>query len=179
MQGAAAILPRFSDEFDRASPGDAGPNADQSRKTANDSRLRGLAEAHRDAGRRHRGVTPDAVASEVRSRVPSTTLHDDRQERAGIIRASADSYVATQACLICGRNAHHLRFAQSRALGDEFTVPLCRSHHREAHRFDYDVQSLVDRRLMQRLASLLCRATGFTISRRSNRRNAHWRWSCR
>jgi hypothetical protein len=49
--------------------------------------------------------------------------------------------VAQQPCLICGRrpsDAHHLRFAQSRALGrkvsDEFTVPLCRSHHREVHR---------------------------------------------
>jgi hypothetical protein len=33
---------------------------------------------------------------------------------------------------------HHLRFAQPRALGrkasDEFTVPLCRVHHREVHR---------------------------------------------
>ena len=32
----------------------------------------------------------------------------------------------------------HLRFAQPRALGrkvsDEFTVPLCRGHHREVHR---------------------------------------------
>jgi ERF superfamily len=50
-------------------------------------------------------------------------------------------FVAQQACLICGRkpsDAHHLRFAQSRALGrkvsDEFTVPLCRGHHREVHR---------------------------------------------
>ncbi len=50
-------------------------------------------------------------------------------------------FVATKACLICGRrpaDAHHLRFAQSRALGrkvsDEFTVPLCRGHHREVHR---------------------------------------------
>ena len=50
-------------------------------------------------------------------------------------------FVAHQACLICGRqpcDAHHLRFAQSRALGrkvsDEFTVPLCRGHHREVHR---------------------------------------------
>ncbi len=48
--------------------------------------------------------------------------------------------VATQACLVCGRrpaDAHHLRFAQSLALGrkvsDEFTVPLCRGHHRELH----------------------------------------------
>jgi hypothetical protein len=49
--------------------------------------------------------------------------------------------VAQQACLVCGRrpsDAHHLRFAQSRALArkvsDEFTVPLCRGHHREIHR---------------------------------------------
>ena len=49
--------------------------------------------------------------------------------------------VARLACLICGRqpsDAHHLRFAQHRALGrkasDEFTVPLCRGHHRELHR---------------------------------------------
>jgi ERF superfamily len=49
--------------------------------------------------------------------------------------------VAKHPCLVCGRrpaDAHHLRFAQSRALGrkvsDEFTVPLCRGHHREVHR---------------------------------------------
>jgi hypothetical protein len=49
--------------------------------------------------------------------------------------------VTKQPCLVCGRrpaDAHHLRFAQSRALGrkvsDEFTVPLCRGHHREVHR---------------------------------------------
>jgi ERF superfamily len=49
--------------------------------------------------------------------------------------------VSKQPCLICGRHpadAHHLRFAQSRSLGskvsDEFTVPLCRGHHRELHR---------------------------------------------
>jgi hypothetical protein len=51
-------------------------------------------------------------------------------------------YVAKQPCLVCGRqpsDAHHLRFAQQSALGrkvsDEFTVPLCRGHHREIHRF--------------------------------------------
>ena len=49
--------------------------------------------------------------------------------------------IAKQPCLVCGRrpaDAHHLRFAQSSALGckvsDEFTVPLCRGHHRELHR---------------------------------------------
>jgi hypothetical protein len=49
-------------------------------------------------------------------------------------------FVAQQPCLVCGRipsDPHHLRFAQSRALArkvsDEFTVPLCRGHHREVH----------------------------------------------
>ncbi len=49
-------------------------------------------------------------------------------------------FVANQPCLVCGRrpsDAHHLRFAQHRALArkvsDEFTVPLCRGHHREVH----------------------------------------------
>jgi hypothetical protein len=55
-------------------------------------------------------------------------------------------FVSAQACLVCGRqpsDAHHLRFAQSKALGskvsDEFTVPLCRSHHRELHRTGNEV----------------------------------------
>ena len=50
-------------------------------------------------------------------------------------------YVAQHPCLVCGRtpcDPHHLRFTQSPALGrkvsDEFTVPLCRGHHREIHR---------------------------------------------
>jgi hypothetical protein len=50
-------------------------------------------------------------------------------------------FVSQRACLICGRqpsDPHHLRFAQPRALSrkvsDEFTVPLCRIHHREVHR---------------------------------------------
>jgi len=50
-------------------------------------------------------------------------------------------FVARQPCLICGRkpsDPHHLRYLQPRALGrkasDEFTVPLCRVHHRAVHR---------------------------------------------
>ncbi|HEY5331725.1 MAG TPA: ERF family protein [Acidobacteriaceae bacterium] len=50
-------------------------------------------------------------------------------------------FVGRQPCLICARtpsDAHHLRFAQLRALGrkvsDELTIPLCRTHHREVHR---------------------------------------------
>ena len=50
-------------------------------------------------------------------------------------------FVCSQPCVICGRrpsDAHHIRFGQPRALGrkvsDEFTVPLCRVHHRDLHR---------------------------------------------
>ena len=49
-------------------------------------------------------------------------------------------YVLRQPCLVCGRvpsDPHHLTFTQPRALGrrvsDEFTVPVCRVHHRELH----------------------------------------------
>jgi hypothetical protein len=49
-------------------------------------------------------------------------------------------HVAAQPCLLCGAlpaDAHHVRFAQPKAFGrkvsDEFTVPLCRTHHRELH----------------------------------------------
>ena len=51
-------------------------------------------------------------------------------------------FVAAQPCVVCGRmptEAHHIRFAQPRALNrkvsDEYTVPVCRLHHRELHRY--------------------------------------------
>ena len=49
-------------------------------------------------------------------------------------------FVASQPCAICGRSpshAHHVRHPQSRGLGlkvsDEFTVPLCATHHHQIH----------------------------------------------
>jgi hypothetical protein len=55
-------------------------------------------------------------------------------------------FVASQPCLICGRqpsDPHHLRFAQPRGIGlkvsDEFTVPLCRGHHRQLHQAGNEV----------------------------------------
>jgi len=83
----------------------------------------------RDAGRRRsrpKGVDKSVLA------LPELRRVRDRDH----VR-----YVAQQPCLICGRtpcDAHHLRFTQSRALGrkvsDEFTVAVCRGHHREVHR---------------------------------------------
>ncbi|QIP01722.1 ERF family protein [Bradyrhizobium symbiodeficiens] len=51
------------------------------------------------------------------------------------------AFIRRQGCLVCQKtpaDAHHLKFAQPRSLGrkvsDEFTVPLCRSHHQSLHR---------------------------------------------
>jgi hypothetical protein len=78
---------------------------------------------------------PEIASDEIsrrRGRIPAKTIRlPDNDHR---------KFVSTQPCLVCGRtpaDAHHLRFAQPRALGrkvsDEFTVPLCRAHHRELH----------------------------------------------
>jgi len=55
-------------------------------------------------------------------------------------------FVSKQPCLVCSRrpaDAHHIRFSQHTALArkvsDEFTVPLCRVHHRELHRSGNEV----------------------------------------
>ena len=49
-------------------------------------------------------------------------------------------FVASEPCLVCDRkpcHAHHIRFAQPRAMGmkvgDEWVVPLCFTHHRLLH----------------------------------------------
>ena len=51
------------------------------------------------------------------------------------------AYIRAQACVVCQRqpcDAHHIKFAEARAMGrkvsDEFTVPICRHHHDELHR---------------------------------------------
>jgi hypothetical protein len=56
------------------------------------------------------------------------------------------AFVRAQPCLVCQRSpcdAHHLKFAQPRSLGrkvsDEFTVPLCRDHHQDLHRYGNEV----------------------------------------
>jgi hypothetical protein len=50
-------------------------------------------------------------------------------------------FVRGQPCVVCKQSpcdAHHLKFAQPKALGrkvsDQFTVPLCRTHHQDLHR---------------------------------------------
>jgi hypothetical protein len=77
---------------------------------------------------------PHAVFSGSRAARPPVSKTVRRRDKKHL------RYVCSQPCLVCGRvpsDAHHLRFAEPRALGrkvsDEFTVPLCRGHHRELH----------------------------------------------
>jgi ERF superfamily len=105
----------------------------------------------------HPGSTNSATPADGDMRAPpreparQETLHGSRIATEGACfavvkpRRCRDKYhlrfIANQPCTVCGRRpceAHHLRYAQPRALGrrvsDEFTVPLCRVHHRELHR---------------------------------------------
>src|SRR5207248_3043103 len=80
-----------------------------------------------------------AVNDERRSRIDKSVLALPEPRR---LRDKQHlRFVAKQPCLVCGRqpsDPHHLRFAQNRGLAlkvsDEFTIPLCRAHHRELHR---------------------------------------------
>lgn len=94
--------------------------------------------ARQEAGSDARDAVPDHRDSGHAGRDKSGLTHPEPRR----IRNRAHvRFVASQPCLVCGRlpsDPHHLRFAQQRALGrkvsDEFTVPLCRGHHRELHR---------------------------------------------
>ena len=87
---------------------------------------------------------PEALRRRRRGRDPATSVNKTVLALPVLRRIRDREHVKTvakQPCLVCGRrpaDAHHLRFAQSSALGrkvsDEFTVPLCRGHHREVHR---------------------------------------------
>jgi len=80
------------------------------------------------------------------AQTPEKTVRSRRRRLAGKTIRLRDKehckFVSQQPCVVCGRTpteAHHLRFAQPRALGrkvsDEYTVPVCRLHHRELHRY--------------------------------------------
>jgi len=88
---------------------------------------------------------PDADDSQKTSKVSGRPPRNDAVRALGKTVRLRDKehrkFVSRQACLVCGRtpsDPHHLTFVQPRALGhrvsDEFTVPVCRTHHRELHR---------------------------------------------
>jgi hypothetical protein len=85
------------------------------------------------------------------ARRPKGTRRAKKQPRSDVVHALGKpvrlrdkdhrKFVLRQPCLVCGRvpsDPHHLTFTQPRALArrvsDEFTVPVCRAHHRELHR---------------------------------------------
>jgi len=84
------------------------------------------------------GLVPASPPTDSPARIDKSSLTIAEPKR---LRDKAHlKFVATQSCLVCGRqpsDPHHLRFTQPRAIGlkvsDEFTVPLCRGHHRELH----------------------------------------------
>ena len=78
-------------------------------------------------------ASDEAPAQRLPSRPPAT-LPRRMRDRAHL------EFVASKPCLICDRrpsHAHHVRHAQPRALarkvGDEWTVPVCFTHHRALH----------------------------------------------
>jgi hypothetical protein len=87
----------------------------------------------------------DAVSSQRAAAVAGKRSHRSAVSALGKTVRLRDKehrkFVLRQPCLVCGRvpsDPHHLTFTQPRALGrrvsDEFTVPVCRVHHRELHR---------------------------------------------
>ncbi len=100
------------------------------------------------------GIPLDAVGGQdqrTEADVPASRANKTSAARAGYIFPLAKAtrhrskvhlvFVAAQPCVICQRtpcDAHHIKFAQPKALGrkvsDEFTVPLCRQHHNDLHR---------------------------------------------
>jgi hypothetical protein len=110
----------------RNTPGEATPTAEPPLVSVSEVAIPTADKRKRKARRRAEGIDKSVLT------LPEPRRIRDRDH----IR-----YVARQPCLVCGRapsDAHHLRFTQNRALGrkvsDEFTVPLCRGHHREVHR---------------------------------------------
>ena len=106
------------------------------------------------AGHEPPRAVPDQIgvsgASDAGPRQKAPT-RSKKQSRSDAIRALGKTvrlrdkdhrkFVLRQACLVCGRvpsDPHHLTFTQPRSMGrrvsDEFTVPVCRTHHRELHR---------------------------------------------
>ena len=85
----------------------------------------------RKTPRRRRHLRPPARSTKACLLSPS-------QSAVGISLTFASSRRSPVSSADARSDPHHLRFAQPRALGlkvsDEFTVPLCRGHHRELHR---------------------------------------------
>jgi DNA recombination protein Rad52 len=87
------------------------------------------------------GFAPPLVPDDTHEKVLPVNKNEIAIAQPKRLRDKAHlKFVASRPCLICERqpaDPHHVRYAQPRALGlkvsDEFTVPLCRGHHRQLH----------------------------------------------
>jgi hypothetical protein len=129
----------------------AGPVASVKRPRARPRKLRPAAELAAPLSVAAKPITDDSPPDPCLLQTDTTPGKIDKSVRAisepRRLRDKAHlTFVAAQPCLICGRSPvdpHHLRFTQPRAMGlkvsDEFTVPLCRTHHRDNHNFGDEV----------------------------------------
>ena len=91
-----------------------------------------------EAGADEKAPSEGSITTVVQSGVDKSALRIGEPKR---YRSKEHlKFVASQPCLICGRTpsqAHHIRYAQAKGLGlkvsDEFTVPLCATHHSDNH----------------------------------------------
>ena len=119
-----------------------------------------LAEAQLTKHEAHTALSKDGPAPALQLEQPTTHGETQKSNRAGSPTVSLPDgnggllierprrrrdaehlrFVAVQPCLVCSRtpsDAHHLKFVQPSAMAkkvsDEYTVPLCRTHHRQLH----------------------------------------------
>ena len=137
----SAIEPELtSDEHSFGQPGSGAVPATQDEEAPKRRRRTKAGQKNRVSSHERGSAAPtpaDEPGQQLRVDKSVLTLNEPRRYRN---RAHLE-FVASQPCLLCERrpsDAHHLRFAQpsalSRRVSDEFTVPLCRSHHRALHR---------------------------------------------
>jgi hypothetical protein len=119
------------------------------KNTLNEADARAIEAAYLEKFAQTAPPSPDAATDSAQTEANTTTAASD-ESGAGLAlpkeptrkRSKAHLlFVRGQPCVVCRQSpcdAHHVKFAQPRALGrkvsDEFTVPLCRTHHRDLHR---------------------------------------------
>lgn len=130
------------------------PTSDSFHASLAEERARGILGKERSSGGRVSSAAAEMPPPPPTTRVAELAVGNDDTVHASLAAQTAFliahprrvrdkehlTFVANQPCLLCGRtpsDAHHLRFAQPRAMSrkvsDEFTVPLCRTHHRQLH----------------------------------------------